>query len=105
MFLYIVVKDARHVIAWQDFPTTTTTSRRTFFIMPEFDRIKYLKEKTFANYSSMDECAEMLGISKRQLYRYLQGFQVPRPSLIRAIQLEDYIKAKGLELPSPLDVF
>lgn len=73
--------------------------------MPEFDRVKYLREKTFANYSSMDECAEMLGISKRQLCRYLKGFQLPRPCLIRAVQLEDYIKAKGLESPTPLDTF
>lgn len=67
--------------------------------MAEFDSQSYIKQKIFSNYDSIEEAGLEIGIDSGTIRRYLRGRRKPSRSVLRVIQLSEFIKSNNLEIP------
>ncbi|MGB6301160.1 MAG: hypothetical protein WBF90_33970 [Rivularia sp. (in: cyanobacteria)] len=59
----------------------------------------YIKQKIFSNYNSIEEAGLDIGIDSGTIRRYIRGLRKPSRSVLRVIQLSEFIKLNNLEVP------
>lgn len=64
---------------------------------------QYVTSKLRELYPTYGDAAHDIGINEVSVGRYFCGKASPASTVIRTVQLIEFIKSQGLEIPPPLD--